>query len=85
MLNIRSIIIGQLCIRSIIILEAAIHRCSLNYVFFRNIHWKTPVLESLFDNVSKRLQNRFYPVNIAKFLKTTSNDVLLMSLLFRSA
>ena len=43
-----------------------------------NIHRKTSVLESLFSKVAtleacnfikKRLQHRFFPVNIAKFLK----------------
>ena len=42
----------------------------------RNIHRKTPVLESLFNKlaclkackfVKKRLQHRYFPVNIAKF------------------
>ena len=34
---------------------------------FRNIHRKTPVLESLFK---KRLQRRFFSANIAKFIRT---------------
>ena len=47
---------------------------------FRNIQRKTPVLESFFNNVSgpqvcnfinKKLQHRCFPVNIAKFLRTT--------------
>ena len=47
---------------------------------FCNIHSKTPVLESLFNKVAglkvcnfikKRLQLRYLPVNIAKFLRTT--------------
>ena len=47
---------------------------------FRNIHKKTPVFESLFNKVTgfqvsniitKRLQHRNFPVNIAKFLRTT--------------
>ena len=47
---------------------------------FRNIHRKTPVLESLFskvaglevsDFIKKRLEQRPFPVNIAKFLETT--------------
>ena len=51
-------------------------RCSQK---FRNIHKKTPVLESLFNNVTalqvwnfvkKRLQHRCFPVNNAKFLRT---------------
>ena len=46
---------------------------------FRNIHRKTPVLESLFNKVAglqvcnfikKRLQHRYFLLNIAKFLKT---------------
>ena len=45
---------------------------------FRNIHRKTPVLESLFNKVAelkackfikKKLQRRCFPVNIAKFLR----------------
>ena len=52
------------------------NRCSEN---FRNIHRKTPVLESRFDKVEgrkvcnfikKRLQYRCFPVSIAKFLGT---------------
>ena len=40
---------------------------------FHNIHQKTPVLQSLFNEVAvnffakKRLQHRYFPVNIAKF------------------
>ena len=50
-------------------------RCSLK---FRNIHRKTPVLESLFHKaaslqacnfVKKRFQHRCFPVNIAQFLR----------------
>ena len=40
---------------------------------FRNIHRKTPVLESLFNKVEGlyfRLQNRCFPLNIVKFLRT---------------
>ena len=46
---------------------------------FHNIHRKTPVLESLFNNVAglqsydfikKRLKHRCFPINIAKFLRT---------------
>ena len=45
---------------------------------YRNIHRKTPVFESLFNKVAdlkacniitKRLQPRFFPANIAKFLR----------------
>ena len=41
---------------------------------FRNIHRKTPVLESLFNKVTglqlkKRFQHRCFPGNIAKFLR----------------
>ena len=44
---------------------------------FRNIHRKAPALESLFNRVAglktcnciKRLQQRFFPVNIAKILR----------------
>ena len=35
---------------------------------FCNIHWKTPVLASLFNK--KRLQHRCFSINIAKFLRT---------------
>ena len=61
---------------SILQTEAAVRRwCSLK---FRNIHRKTLVLESLFNNVAglqgcnflkKRLQHRCFPVNIGKFLR----------------
>ena len=42
----------------------------------RHIYKKTPVLESLFNKVAlkffieKRLQRRYFPVKIAKFLRT---------------
>ena len=45
----------------------------------RNIHRKTPVLESLFSEISglqacnfikKRYQHKFFPLNIAEFLRT---------------
>ena len=53
-----------------------------NQIFkiFYNIHRKTPVLESLLNKVAdlkvrnfieKRLENRYFPVNIEKFLRTT--------------
>ena len=59
--------------------EAAVRRCSSKELFLkiRNVHRKTPVLESHFNNVAdlqpcsfikKRLQRRYFPVNIAKFL-----------------
>ena len=58
---------------------------------FSKIHWKTPVLESLFNKVAdirpatvlkKRLQHKCFPVNFAKFLRTnfsqnTSGRLLL--------
>ena len=49
------------------------NRCSYE---FQNIHRKTPVLESFFNNgtgkfIKKRLQNRCFPMNIAKFLGAT--------------
>ena len=40
---------------------------------FRNIHRKAPVLESLFNKVEGlhfRLQNKCFPLNIVKFLRT---------------
>ena len=43
---------------------------------FRNIHRKTPVLESLFNKetpcnfIKKRLQQRSFPLNIAEFFRT---------------
>ena len=47
-------------------------------MFFKagNIHKKTRVLESLFNKVAikffikQRLKHKYFPVNIAKFLKT---------------
>ena len=51
-------------------------RCSLK---FRNVYRKTPVLEPLFNKVAglkarnffkKRLQRRYFPRTIAKFLRT---------------
>ena len=45
--------------------------CSLK---FRNIHRKTPLLETNFNEVAfikKRLQHRCFLVNIAKFLRTS--------------
>ena len=56
-------------------------RCSMKKLFlkFCNIYRKTPVLESLFDEVAglktcnfikKRLQHRCFSVNILKFLRT---------------
>ena len=51
------------------------NRCSEK---IRNIHRKTSVLESLFSKLAglkackKRLQHNCFPVNIAKFLRTTS-------------
>ena len=57
-------------------------RCSIKKVVlknFANIHKKTPLLQSLFNNVAglrpcsfikKRLQHRCFPVNIAKSART---------------
>ena len=51
-------------------------RCSYE---FRNVHRKTPTLESLFNKdaglqacnfIKKRLKRRCFPVNIAEFLRT---------------
>ena len=60
--------------------EATVRRCSQN---FRNIHRKTPALESLFNEVAgllacnfikKRLQHNCFPVNIdKKRLQNTEN------------
>ena len=60
--------------------------CSQNC---RNIHRKTPVLESLFKKFvslqacnnfnKKRLQHRFFPVNISKFLKIISWETPLVA------
>ena len=53
-------------------------RSSRSQIFFCNIHRKTPVLESLFNKVAerqarnfieKRLEHRYIPVNIEKFLR----------------
>ena len=48
--------------------EAVICRCSLKCVFkkFRNIHRRTPVLESHYNKVKKKLQRSCFSVNIAK-------------------
>ena len=49
------------------------------FLKFRNIHRKTPVLESLYNKVAglqackftkKRLQQNYFAINIAKFLIT---------------
>ena len=62
--------------RSMTFFRVLFRSCSLK---FRNIHKKTPVLESLFNKVvgreacnfiKKRLQHRCFPMNIAKFLRT---------------
>ena len=56
-------------------------RCPIKKLLLKkcNIHMKTPVLGSLFIKVAslkvcnfikKRLQRRYFPVNIAKFLRT---------------
>ena len=61
---------------------------------FCNIHWKIPVLESLFNKaglkdsnfIQKRLQHRDFPGNIAKLLRTSfshsSSGRLLLVILF---
>ena len=57
-------------------------RCSVKNLFLKccSIHRKTPVLESILNTVAglktynfilKRLQHRYFPVNIAKFLRTS--------------
>ena len=45
---------------------------------FRKFHWKTTVMESLFNKgakaynfIKERLQHRYFPVKFAKFLKTS--------------
>ena len=50
---------------------ASIVRISRPDVFCQNIHRKTPALESLFNKVLlyKKLHHRWFPVNIAKFLR----------------
>ena len=63
-----------------LIITRSSHRsCSLRFPLkFRKLHKKTPVLETLFDNVAgpqpcnlfkKRLQHRWLPVKYAKFLE----------------
>ena len=58
-----------------------------------SIHKKTSVLESLFNKVAslkawnlikKRLQQRYFPVNVAKLLRTSSNDCFSPYLLYYS-
>ena len=52
------------------------HRCFIQKSCskkFRNIHRKTPVLESVFNKAlckNKRLRHRSFPVNNVKFLRT---------------
>ena len=46
--------------------EAAVRKCSSNYVFLKNMHRKTLVLESLFKKVHAF---RCFLVNIAKLLR----------------
>ena len=55
--------------------EAVICRCFSKQVFLNicNIYRKTPVLQSLFKGcifIKKRLQDKCFPMSIAKFLKT---------------
>ena len=66
-------------------------RCSWK---FRNIHRKTPTLESLFNKVAalqacnfikKRLQHMCFPVNITKFLRTPILKNIRKRLLLTSA
>ena len=50
------------------------YRCSIKKDYskkFPNIHRETPVLESLFNKVKKRVWHRCFPVNIQNFLKTS--------------
>ena len=51
--------------------EAAVRRCFSKQVLLMlpHIHRKTPVFKSLFNLIKKRLQERCFPVNIAKFLR----------------
>ena len=50
-----------------------------------NIHRKTPVLESNFCIIKKKLQQRHFPANIAKFLRTALFvEHLYLKLLFDS-
>ena len=60
-------------------IEAAVYKCSRCLKFW-NIYRKTPVLESLFNQVpglqccniiNKRLQHKCFHVNIAKYLENT--------------
>ena len=60
-------------------MKAAFRRCSSKQVILKIQQYsqkKTLVLESLFKNVSlkffikKRLQHKYFPANIAKFLRT---------------
>ena len=60
-------------------IEVAVHGCSLKQailILFRNIHKKTPVLESLFNKVALKFfikkgpKDSYFSVNIAKSLRT---------------
>ena len=65
------------------LLRSSHHGCSIKKTVLKksgNIHRKTPVLESLFNKVAglqscnfikKRPQHMCFPMNIAKFLKTS--------------
>ena len=52
--------------------KAVARRCSVKKVFLEihKIHRKTPVPETLFSLLKKRLWNRCFPVNFTKFLRT---------------
>ena len=63
--------------------RSSYHRYSIKKLFLKDLQHlrKTPVLESLFNKfaglktcnfIKKRLQQRCFPVNIAKFLRTPS-------------
>ena len=67
------------------------HKKTCSYKF-RNIHRKTPVLESLVNKVAglkaynfikKRFQHRCFPVNIQKILRTTVLKNIRESLLLK--
>ena len=65
-----------LCFQNQLFADVLQNRCSKK---FRNINRKKPTSESLFNKVAglkapnfikKSLQHKFFPVNIAKFLRT---------------
>ena len=42
----------------------------VNYKLFLKFHYKTSVLDSIFNKIKKRLQHKCFPLKITKFLRT---------------